>query len=90
MTAATTDYVRAKAGAIILARFPDYKQRNMIARSLEIVRMASPSPADLAEMAQIEAAWAWVKSVRDACAALEVRIGNGESIAIASIEWPQP
>jgi len=52
--------VKAAAGAEILARLPEWKQRNLTARGVELLRkivQATASPAEIAEADAIEAVW---------------------------------
>jgi len=53
--------IKAKAGEVILARLPGWKQANLTARAMELlVGGATASP----EFAGIQSQWTWVKSVR--------------------------
>jgi len=67
--------VKAECRARILARYPEWKQTNIIARSVElqdIWRTAGGwTKAEAAEADAIKSIWAWVKSVRSASDALE-------------------
>jgi len=59
--------LKGHAGLIILARFPDWKQRNMIAHSLKLDRIARTRTLDIDEQTaydSYEAAWAWVEKIR--------------------------
>ena len=66
--------VKEEAGRRILYRFPDWKQRNMMARSIELQDIASERPwttEETAEVVAFRAAWAWIQSVRDASDTIE-------------------
>lgn len=70
--------VKAKARDVIVARYPDWKQANMTARAVELTRIMAGggalSPTESAELAALETAWAWIKSVRAASDAHEVAL----------------
>lgn len=55
--------VNKQAGDKILAVYPDYKQRNMTARYLELSVLGR---LDTQEALDIKGAWEWIKSVREA------------------------
>lgn len=64
--------VKAEARRRILDRYPDWKQTNMLARSVELVKKgASLTPEETVESQQLEAVWAWIKAVRAASDQLE-------------------
>ena len=63
LKAAATERVNTQAGEKILGVYPDWKQRNMTARMLELVK---ESQGDSAEGQQLTAAWDWIKSIRAA------------------------
>ena len=50
--------IKAKAFQVIIALFPEWKQRNMIAQAVESVKDGLPVPQDCLD------AWAWAKAVR--------------------------
>jgi hypothetical protein len=60
--------IKAEAGAIIEARYPDWKQRNMIARHGELVDKyvftGSLTDAEEAERLALISVFTWVKAVR--------------------------
>lgn len=68
-------YVKLEARRRIIARFPDWKQTNMVARGVELQNLFRLNGAwteqEQAEAAALDAAWAWVKSVRMTSDALE-------------------
>ena len=70
--------IKAKAREVIVARYPDWKQANMTARAVELTRIMAGgvalSPAESAELAALETAWAWIKSVRAASDAHEAAL----------------
>lgn len=64
--------VKAEARRRILDRYPDWKQTNMLARSVELVKKGNTlTPEELTETQQLEAVWAWIKAVRTASDQLE-------------------
>lgn len=61
--------VNAKAGEIILARIPLWKQNNLLARMAELqdIRIFRTfTSAEELEFTAIKAEWDWVKSIRTA------------------------
>lgn len=68
--------IKAEARRRILARYPDWKQVNMTARTVELLRKgeANLTPAEATESAAMQAAWDWVKAVRAASDALEISL----------------
>lgn len=89
--------IKARAGGLILERFPQYKQANMTARGVQLAyKLASDTPLDageLLEVAALQGAWAWVKAVRDQSNALEAEVNAatfGEIIAWTPHDWPAP
>ena len=69
------DDVEAEAQRRILARYPDWKQRNMTARGVELTFKVAQGEALAAgetdEIAALQAAWGWIKAVRAASDTLE-------------------
>lgn len=64
--------VKFEAGRRILEKYPQWRQVNMLARSVELTRKGVALTAEeQAEAASLEAAWAWIKSVRTASDAIE-------------------
>ena len=78
--------IKAAARTVILACYPEWKQANMTARSVELLKMqmtGALSPAEEAEFAELEAAWSWVKQVRARSDAAEAAGTQPQDIA-----WP--
>lgn len=84
----TADQIKAEAQRRIHARFPQWKQANMTARSSELFRIqagfmrdadgsflpARPLTAEeVVEEVAIAQAWSWIKAVRSASDSLEAR-----------------
>jgi len=66
--------VKDEARRRILARFPEWKQTNMIARGVELTlaKLSGEWKAnEQAEAAGLQAAWDWVNAVRSASDAIE-------------------
>ena len=59
----------------ILARFPDWKQTNMLARAVELQNIwrlvGTWADSEAAEAAALDAAWAWVRATRAASDVIE-------------------
>ena len=83
---ATVEEVKAEAGRRISVYFPDYKQRNYIARQSELDRIETGTMRDnsgnliaaraltteeIAELVAIKGVWDWILAVRIASAAIE-------------------
>ncbi len=70
----TQEDLRTEAQRRILAALPDWKQRNDLSRMLELYRKseANWSTGERAEVAEIEANWSWLKSVRTASDRLKI------------------
>lgn len=69
------EFLREEASERILAVFPDWRQRNMTARGVELlaIRMARTWTAgEQAEVNELTASWDWIKSVRVASNQLEL------------------
>jgi hypothetical protein len=62
----TIDDVRLEAQRRIYARYPQWKQANMTARAVELLRKgeAKWSADDVAESTALDAAWTWIASIR--------------------------
>ena len=61
--------VKQAVGAAILAVYPDWKQRNMIARAVDLTRIAGAralTTEESAEESALQAAWDWISGVRTA------------------------
>ena len=57
--------INTKAGDIITARLPIWKQNNMTARAVELqANQANWTTEDADEFAALQAEWDWVKSIR--------------------------
>lgn len=90
---------KAEAGRRILARLPDFKQRNYLAFSLEMTRIeaagSSLTQKQAAMLAFVQGEWDWAQSVRSASDAIEARIDAmtdaeaGVFDVSAAEEWPQ-
>lgn len=71
--AARPDRIRDEAARRILARYPIWRQMNMTARGVDLMRKgeAAWQPAEAAEAAALQGAWDWIKAVRAASNAIE-------------------
>jgi len=61
-------------GSVNCARYPEWKQRNMTARAVELLHIQASqpwTPEEQAEADALQAAWAWIASVRAASDVLE-------------------
>ena len=68
--------VRNESGRRIYTPFPQWRQANYTARAVELVKTQVMggllTEQETAELAQLQAAWDWIKAVREASNALEV------------------
>jgi hypothetical protein len=81
--------VRAEASRRILAVYPLWKQQNMTARAIDLLRKGEArwTRAEAAQAAALDAAFAWIKSVRAASNTME----SGPPHDFASnARWPAP
>lgn len=61
-----TQAIRNHANKVIVSRYPEWQQRNMLARMMELnVILFDLSPDEVLEAQAIKAAWAWIKTVRE-------------------------
>jgi hypothetical protein len=67
--------VKDEARRRIIAAFPDWKQTNMVARGVELQdvwrRTGSWTTDEQVEADALQAAWDWIKSIRDASDVIE-------------------
>lgn len=87
--------VKAEAGSRILRILPDWKQRNLTARAVELQDKgrANWTADELAEWESGDTVWTWVKAVRAASNEFEVAIAaEADAEAAASMQpaWPAP
>lgn len=76
--------IKAKASEVILDAFPEWKQRNMIARAVELKTKASLSASEQAELDDIQGVWDWVVLVRTESDRLEA----DQALTAANANWP--
>jgi len=87
--------VKAYAGELILARYPDWKQRNMTMRVLTLQNISPLTDDEQAELASISVAWDWIEAVRTASDQVEADLlAMGIAAAMefdisTSAHWPQ-
>lgn len=78
--------IKRKAGEVINNVMPDWKQRNLMARSIELLNISASreyTPEEQAEVDFIQYFWAWVKVVRATSDAAE-----NEGKQAYQITWP--
>ena len=90
--------IKNKAGEIIRSYYPEYKQRNMTARGVEIMNAKvanTATQADLDEEAALQEAWDWIKAVRERSNVMEdglVTSNQDINVEVGSIDgqgyWP--
>lgn len=91
--------IKGAAGDHILAAYPDWKQRNMTAEAASLTRVLAAGGSWTQEQADrafvLDAAWAWVSTVRAASDAAEAAVlaATGDETAMraaAAVAWPTP
>lgn len=87
--AGVTAAIKAKARAQILSVLPEWKQANSTARAVELVAAGQASGPEWEAM---QAAWAWVKAVREYSNTLEQQAAQMADPTTLDIEagWPVP
>lgn len=65
------DMVKRYAERLIVERYPDWKQRNMITRSITLQNISPRTDDEQAELASISVAWDWIDAIRMASDSLE-------------------
>lgn len=87
--------VKLHARERILARYPDWRQANMTARSVELTETLATGGVltadEQAEVAAMKAAWAWIKSVRvksgEHEAAINALVDLSDFSGILTYDW---
>lgn len=74
--------IKNKASAVILARYPLWRQNNMTARAVELAHKGTAqwTVAEAAEVVALEAVWASVKAVRAHSDAMEAAYAAGSAV----------
>lgn len=75
--------IKARAGALILTRYPAWRQQNMTARAVELLEHKRQQGLDAAqsnELAAIRSAWDWIKAVRARSDAIEAAVAAGQAV----------
>ncbi|MFD3263324.1 hypothetical protein [Phenylobacterium ferrooxidans] len=88
MREAKVAQVKAQAAGRILALYPEWKQRNLTARAVVLLRIAQDrawTPQEAQESADLEAAWAAVDAIRTRSNEIEAQIPAGAA-AIAAFD----
>lgn len=87
--------IKMHAREIILTRYPEWKQANMTARSVELTeKLASGTALTVDEQGEIAAmknVWAWIKTIRVASnereAAINAFVAASDYAGILSYDW---
>ncbi len=90
LRAAAVTQIKHGASQIILSRYPDWKQRNMTARAVQLLAAGTASGA---EWDALSAVWAWISAVRQESDRVEASILSADTqididAALASATWP--
>lgn len=77
--------IKSEAGRRILGRYPDYKQRNALARLAELqdkrLDGVTLTRAEQDEIAAMRTVWGWVRATRTASDDAEAKVMAATSIA---------
>lgn len=82
--------IKAEAGRRILERAPEWKQRNVLARSVELRNIKDGRALASDEQAELDAAqalWDSIKAIRAHSDQLEAEVDAGRVVDVAS-GWP--
>lgn len=82
--------IKNQAASRILAIAPEWKQRNLLARSVElqdVQRQRILTDAEVAENDEIKRVWGQVQAIRTYSDALEAAVDVGETVDLAD-GWP--
>lgn len=83
--------IKAKAGELIVAIAPEWKQRNMTAAGLELTSKRAQGQTltadELSTEAAIVALWAQIKAIRDHSDQLEQDVLDGKAVNLET-GWP--
>ena len=66
--------IKLLAGEKIQEKYPQWKQLNMLARHAELMSLPEIGSSERTEIAALQAAWAWIKQVREASAVHEAAL----------------
>lgn len=88
-------YTKGSAGSRIISRLPEWKQRNLTARSSELLKIRHDRAWTTEEQAEVDAnqaEWDWVKQVRVASNQIETDVNDGLITTEGEIDtdtrWP--
>ncbi len=86
--------IKAETNRRILAAYPDWKQRNMIALGVSLTRIkaegGSWTAGQQAEAVALDAAWAWIQAMRSHSDDLEAAVDAGTLAADwKTTGWPE-
>jgi hypothetical protein len=80
--------IKQRAREVILSRYPDWKQQNMTAHAVELLKKFATrtiTPEEQAVMEHYETTvWPWIKAVRAASDAAE-----RDGLTADQVEWPR-
>lgn len=87
--------IKTRAREIILGLYPDWKQANMTARSVELTeKLASGVALTAGEQVELDAmkgVWAWIKTIRQASdereAAINALVAASDFAGILAYDW---
>ena len=90
--------IKAEANRRILARYPDWKQRNMTAQSVALLDKGRENwdDTDREVATQARAVWDWIRTIRAHSDALEARVAAMTARALSAFDpgddshWSDP
>lgn len=84
--------VKATAGQLIKTHYPEYKQRNMLARMLELRDTKderSLTADEQNEYLSLKSVWNWVKAVREESNRVEQEVLSSNDPENVTAAWPE-
>lgn len=79
--------IKNKAEQVILARFPDWKQRNMLAAAQQLGSGDALTSEEASARETFSAAWSWINAVRARSDELEAQVDLGCAVDMET-GWP--
>lgn len=68
------DFIKNEAGRIIVSKYPEWKQRNLSARFIELLDKGDLSEDEQKEKDAIYSVWDWVKNIRSQSDNMEAEV----------------
>ena len=79
--------INATAGHVILSRYPEHTQRNMLARAIQLTADGKDQSD---EARALRKSWQWIEAVRAHAASLRAAVETSDNPAPVTLEgWPE-